>query len=345
MKKELRFMIKAIPEYLLDKFDMNTLPDNIEDLISLYRKNGLIILFCATKVLNVEEYNDFNNIDYYMNDLTFCGFIALKNTIKNETRAAIEDLKQYDINLIITSGDNVNNSLSVGFDSGIIENKNIFIFDKEEENNKISIRKIYNVKSEKENIEEKENISTSIDDLSKLTSKKSQTKINLSHMKQSLQFATSFIRSSKTRKFVVKKNDSFLSTIKKDKDVKDSSTPQIPKLNQESHKYLRNKMYDNRNLFKSSKILLDNSNNLKSTDKEALNYKSILHQSNSELIKTDEKKRKLKSRFSSVDPLNIVNEKVNITQNRRKYTKTNRDNQEVIKIHVSLFINNVRYLK
>jgi magnesium-transporting ATPase (P-type) len=328
MKKELRFMIKAIPEYLLDKFDMNTLPDNIEDLISLYRKNGLIILFCATKVLNVEEYNDFNNIDYYMNDLTFCGFIALKNTIKNETRAAIEDLKQYDINLIITSGDNINNSLSVGFDSGIIENKNIFIFDKEEENNKISIRKIYNVKSEKENIEEKENISTSIDDLSKLTSKKSQTKLNLSHMKQSLQFATSFIRSSKTRKFVVKKNDSFLSTIKKDKDNKDSSTPQIPKLNQESHKYLRNKMYDNRNLFKSSKILLDNSNNLKSTDKEALNYKSILHQSNSDLTKTEEKKRKLKSRFSSVDPLNIVNEKVNITQNRRKYTKTNRDNQE-----------------
>ena len=325
MKKELRFMVKAIPEYLLDKFDINTLPDNIEDLISLYRKNGLIILFCATKLLNVEEYNDFNNFDYYMNDLTFCGFIALKNTIKNETRAAIEDLKQYDLNLIITSGDNVNNSLSVGFDSGIIENKNIFIFDKEEENNKITIRKVYNVKSEKENTEEKENISTSIDDLSKLTSKKSQTKVNLSHMKQSLQFATSFIRSSKTRKFVVKKNDSFLSTIKKDKDkdIKDSSTPQTPKLNQESHKYLRNKIFENRNFFKSSKILLDNSNNLKSTDKENLNIKSNL-----ELIKADEKKRKLKSRFSSVDPFNIVNEKVNMIQNRRKYTKTNKDNQE-----------------
>ena len=128
MKKELRFMIKSIPEYILDKCDLYSLPDNFEDIISLYRRNGLIILICATKLLSMEEYKDSNSIDYYMNDLTFCGFITLKNKLKDETKAAIEDLKQFDINLIISSGDNVNNSLSVGFDSGILENKNIFVF-------------------------------------------------------------------------------------------------------------------------------------------------------------------------------------------------------------------------
>ena len=130
-------MVKGIPGYILDKCDSNSLPENFDDLISLYRKNGLIVLICASKLLNVEEYNDLNTIDYYMSDLTFCGFITLKNQLKNEIKTAIQDLKDLDCNLIITSGDNINNTLGVGFDSGIIENKNIFIFDKDDENNKI----------------------------------------------------------------------------------------------------------------------------------------------------------------------------------------------------------------
>lgn len=167
MKKELRFMVKGIPRYILDKCDINTLPENFDDILSLYRKNGLIVLVCATKILNVEDYNDLNTIDYYMSDLTFCGFITLKNELKPEIKNAIEDLKQFDCNLLIQSGDNINNTLAVGFDSGIIENKNIFMFDLDNDN-KISIRKIFNVKNEKD---EEENMNSSLDKFSKYTSK------------------------------------------------------------------------------------------------------------------------------------------------------------------------------
>ena len=336
MKKELRFMIKAIPEYVLDKCDLNSLPDNIEDIISLYRKNGLILLFCATKLLNVEEYNDLNNIDYYMNDLTFCGFIALKNTIKNETRAAIEDLKQFDVNLIITSGDNVINSLSVGFDSGILENKNIFVFDKDDENNKISIRKIYNVKNEKENKEEKEDktkkSNTSSDNSSKSSSKKSK-KSNYSHLKQSLNYTGSYLRSSKPRKAILKKNETFFAPNmrkEKDKDVKDSNTPKFSRINFEYHKISSNKIiFDKRALFKNSRILFDSSNNtLKSTDKENINFTSFLHQSNSELIKKDDKKKKLKTRLSSVNPFNLKENTGNMSPGKRKYTQVNNNIKE-----------------
>ena len=306
MKKELRFMIKGIPEYILDKCDLYSLPDNFDDIISLYRRNGLIILICATKLLNMEEYKDSNSIDYYMNDLTFCGFITLKNKLKDEAKAAIEDLKQFDINLIITSGDNVNNSISVGFDSGILENKNIFVFDKDEENNKILIKKIYNVNDENE---EKEKISNfSIDTLSKLTSKKSQNKPSNSHIKQSLKYSSSYIRSSKTKKVTPKKNNSLHPNI--NKEPKDILTPQISKLNFDNHKFNKSRIFERRNIknfFKSTKILIDNNNSnfQKSTDKEDFINRTLLHQSIPEMVKKDGKNKRIKSRLSSVDPLSF----------------------------------------
>ena len=54
-------------------------------------------------------------------------------------------MKKYNINFLIISGDNEYNCLSTGFNSDIIDNKNIFILDKEE-NNKITIKKIYSFK-------------------------------------------------------------------------------------------------------------------------------------------------------------------------------------------------------
>jgi P-type E1-E2 ATPase len=161
MTKELRFMIKGIPEFILDRCDWSSLPSNFDEIISFYRKSGLIILICATKLLNIEEYSDLNTIDYYMRDLTFCGFITLKNKLKSETKIAIDNLKKFDCNLIVTSGDNVNNSLSVGFECGILENKNVFAFDRDNDDDRISIRKIYSIKNKKEEKEDENNSNSS----------------------------------------------------------------------------------------------------------------------------------------------------------------------------------------
>ena len=323
MKKELRFMVKGIPGYILDKCDSNSLPENFDDLISLYRKNGLIVLICASKLLNVEEYNDLNTIDYYMSDLTFCGFITLKNQLKNEIKTAIQDLKDLDCNLIITSGDNINNTLGVGFDSGIIENKNIFIFDKDDEDNKISIRKIYNVKNEKE---EEENINSSIDKYSRIT-RLSQNKSNYSPNKQGLNYNYSLIRSSKSKKIVYKKNESIFAS--QTKESIELLTPQTPKLNFENHKYNHKRIFEKRNLrnyFKSSKMVFDknNLNNIqKSTEKEKLiNNKSLLNTNSSDISrKEDKKKVSNKERLSSVG---LVNEPI-INQSKKKMTRINKE--------------------
>jgi len=167
--KELRFMTKGNPEDVLDKCDPGTIPDNFDKVISLYRRNGLIIIICASKIINIDDYNDSNSYEEYMNDLTFCGFVTLKNKLKKEVLNAIKDLRQFGCNLIITTGDNVFNSLSVGFDSHIIENKNIFSFDKEDKKNGIIIEKIYSIKRLGE--EEDKNTNSSLDMHSKQTTR------------------------------------------------------------------------------------------------------------------------------------------------------------------------------
>ena len=168
--KELRFMTKGIPEDIISKCDINSLPENFERTISLIRRSGYIIIICATKLIDLEEYNDFYSNDYYMNNLTFCGFLTLKNKEKNDIKSSIKELRQYSSDLIISSGDNLYNCLSVGFNSTILENKNFFIIEKDDKN-KIIINKILDIKSESKN-ENKDSTSDSLDKYSKQTTTK-----------------------------------------------------------------------------------------------------------------------------------------------------------------------------
>ena len=167
--KELRFMTKGIPEDILNKCDKNTYPENFEKIISIIRMNGYIIIICATKLIDINEYNDNNGIDYYMNNLTFCGFITLKSKIKSDIKNSINELKNIGYNLILTSGDNLFNCICDGYKSGIIENnKNIFVVDKDEQN-KILIHKFFDIKNL--NKEENENLSTNYESLDKYSKK------------------------------------------------------------------------------------------------------------------------------------------------------------------------------
>ena len=51
--KTLRFMTKGSPEKILPHCIMGTLPDNICQTISNYRKNGYIVIVCASKKLDL----------------------------------------------------------------------------------------------------------------------------------------------------------------------------------------------------------------------------------------------------------------------------------------------------
>ena len=145
LTKELRFMIKGMPEEIINKCNKKTIPNDFEKMISFYRKKGFILLVCASKLLDISTYDNNNDdLDNYMDNLTFCGLLTLKNKIKNYACTSIEEIRKYCDDLVIISGDNEFNCLSTGYQSGIIEDKNIFILDLDE-NNKITIQKISSV--------------------------------------------------------------------------------------------------------------------------------------------------------------------------------------------------------
>ena len=142
---EIRFMIKGIPEEIIKKCERKSIPINLEQTISFHRKKGFLVLALATKLLNISSYedNDEDDLDYYMDDVTFCGLLTLENKNKEQLKNAIGQIKKLSNDLMIVSGDNEYNCLSVGYNSGIIEDKNIFVLDNDEKNNnKITIKKI-----------------------------------------------------------------------------------------------------------------------------------------------------------------------------------------------------------
>ena len=80
-----------------------------------------------------------------MEELAFCGLLTLENKLNDNIKNSIDAIKKYNDNLLIISGDNEYNCISNGYKSGIIENKNLFILDQDEYNNKITIKKISNM--------------------------------------------------------------------------------------------------------------------------------------------------------------------------------------------------------
>ena len=128
---------------------------HLSKLLSYYRRRGFIVIICAGKRLSIEQYTDNDTEDKYMINLTFYGFITLKNRLKPEVIYALNELKEFNCDFIISTGDNIYNSLSVGFESTILENKDIYSFEKDEIKNRIVIKKINNSSGNSNNEEEK----------------------------------------------------------------------------------------------------------------------------------------------------------------------------------------------
>jgi magnesium-transporting ATPase (P-type) len=315
--KQLRFMIRGLPEDLLDKCDENSLPENFEKNILFYRKNGYIILACATKLINIYEYNDLNGLDYYMNDLTFCGFITLKTKLKENVKSSMEELKQLNCNLILTSGDNEYNCLSACFDCGIVENKNVYVFDKEDKSNKITIREIYRTKISAETTEENEDTRTiaSYDIFSKQNKKYELKKYSSPFGKSKEKILIKQNDNSPNRASKINQNkinsDKVMNSIQNDEQGYNNNSP---KINYENKIYSVNKVNENRYKVNYSNYGVD-------SDIRLLNFQSSLETNAlprnrlySQYTRVPKNKLKDKSsrkRISKVEPFSPFTPKIN----------------------------------
>ena len=243
MTKELRFMIKGMPEEIIDKCDINTIPENLINTFSIYRKNGFVIVACASKLINMNDFNDLNDLEYYMNDLTFIGFFLLKSKIEIKAKNSIKELKDYNCSLAIISGDNECNCLCTGFNYDIIDKKNIFVLDKEDKGNNITIRKIYNHKNNTEgNVESKYNNNSS-DKISKTTSRINNKMFSLTNINQKINDNSSLLSSKSKNDYKNSNKQKFANKINKMEKLKEKNiflSPKI-KIKLEEKQIIRNK--------------------------------------------------------------------------------------------------------
>lgn len=137
-----RFYTKGPPEKILQACISSSIPHGIEKFLTHFRKEGFRIIACATKIVDFKSYTSERTEEFYLNGLTFTGFLTLKNGLKPEAKESIENLKKMSVEVIMCTGDSQFTSLGVAYESKIITDKNVFLFDLDEDGD-ISITHLY----------------------------------------------------------------------------------------------------------------------------------------------------------------------------------------------------------
>ena len=322
--RELKFMTKGIPEDIIDKCDSSTLPDNFDNIISLYRRRGLIVIVCASKLINIDDYKDSDTIDDYMNNLTFCGFITLKNKLKKEILNSIKDLKRFNCNLIVSTGDNIYNSLPIAFDSKIIDNKNIFVFDKDPQRHRILISKIHSSKKINESDQEendKKTQGTSVEKISKYSSSQNKNISPFLKSKESYILNSNILR-KKTNEGIDKNGNNYENKLNKNYYMKGNN---LKRIFLSKIKMIYGKNYEDEKNQKYS---------IFSTNSDIRNMKTNSRISNISYLNLEEKNakiynKKLKNKFiDNNKELDSINKKLIISNELKSKTLSKFSNLE-----------------
>ncbi|ODV98495.1 hypothetical protein PACTADRAFT_184935 [Pachysolen tannophilus NRRL Y-2460] len=112
---DLYVFTKGAPEVMKDICAPQTFPSNYNELLHYYTHNGYRVIAKSVKFvseLRREECESF---------LEFLGFIIFENKLKKETKKSLAELNQAQLRVIMCTGDNVLTAVSVGKESGLIE--------------------------------------------------------------------------------------------------------------------------------------------------------------------------------------------------------------------------------
>ena len=323
--KTLRFMTKGSPEKILPHCIMSSLPDDIYKTISNYRKDGYIIIVCASKKLDLYSYVDINDENHYLKDLTFCGFISLKNKLNKDSKKAIKELTNMGCEIIMSTGDNALNSIGTGFEAGLLDNnKKIFLFDLDETRKQIYINNIYRPTSFDyeihERIEEKKKLFKKPKDTKKLRgtelfmSKRNKEDCSNHQIKSPIKPMNSHVINLKTNAINIPKLSKPINLRNKKNTLIKSNL-----FSRSNSKILLNEASNNNDSFYSSERApaLSNCPTTKTSDIDSKNNTSYLNNSNRSKTKTNN--------INNIN--NTTNKLINKKRNQRKNPNVSLENQ------------------
>lgn len=148
-----RYFIKGAPEKIFHICDTSSIPLEFHEVLEDHTKQGFRVLACATKTLpEKKDYDIGFDRRIYETKLRFLGFILFKNKLKSDSKILIDKLKQTDIKLVMSTGDNPFTSISVARECNLISNNidNIYLCELEktitDDNEKLRCYAVHNEK-------------------------------------------------------------------------------------------------------------------------------------------------------------------------------------------------------
>ena len=110
-----KVFVKGSPEKICELCTPESLPNNFNDVMSSYTKDGYRVIALATKELPDLTYRQSHCIERgeVECNLTFLGLLVMENKLKVETIGAIENLNKCHVRTIMATGDNVLTAISV----------------------------------------------------------------------------------------------------------------------------------------------------------------------------------------------------------------------------------------
>ena len=128
--KSLTAFVKGSPEMIHSLSVKETIPQNFDDVLENYTKEGLRVLAMGYKPIHEfdAEWVEACKREHVERDLVFIGFLIMENKVKPETNPSLSKLREAEIGAIMATGDNGLTGVAVGRNWGIIsENKTWFL--------------------------------------------------------------------------------------------------------------------------------------------------------------------------------------------------------------------------
>jgi cation-transporting ATPase 13A3/4/5 len=110
-----KVFVKGSPEKISELCQPGTLPENFNEVMSSYTKEGYRVIALAFREMGEITYRQIHRIerDAVESNLTFLGLLIMENKLKVETIGVIRNLNECRVRTIMATGDNVLTAISV----------------------------------------------------------------------------------------------------------------------------------------------------------------------------------------------------------------------------------------
>ncbi|KAM3958845.1 polyamine-transporting ATPase anne boleyn [Aphomia sociella] len=117
----MRVYCKGAPEMLTTLCRPETVPDNLNEVLSSYAEKGYRVIAMSTRIMEATfKQLQRMNRDEVERDLEFLGLVIMENRLKAATTDIIRELKEANIQVVMITGDNIHTAVSVAKECGIL---------------------------------------------------------------------------------------------------------------------------------------------------------------------------------------------------------------------------------